>query len=530
MGIVPGIIYNDGESTKITTLNGSFGFPLKDAKKKKSIMKRLSLNSFDITRSSRHEHHHAGESFEEFFEEEKEEMKEEEGEEDFSVPMTLDTPTATTLPTDTDHTTRTSGGSKSSKPSLSPKKQPRKTRTKDQQRKKLQKMPGKPVNKALKEASELLASGAWICGVCGTPFDTSHNAGVHEKACLVEWLKHDKLVQQAWSDEGRPRNTSGVPAMFLEPKRPLEYPEFLPPRTGGEIPISSPQVKKYLLITDEALVSVARRQRHVLHEVIDRDLCALSLKKQKAREDPSLADNYTDHDKAIHEDLFVWEREYDAMFEMEMSSRDRHYYAALERRAVERRCGPDPSRTHFDYYNHRLNRIRKNGTEEFKIDNAPEVKDENDGEEKEKFSLKKAIKGRLDHAYKLVKEGPASASHGADDRRRAGKDGGDDVGGVGDMRHDKDTLYINVVVKNSVQVVNNELQRIARGWWRTEQSKNGEDKSEKEVMDFQFEWIRAHTQKKVIQLAGIALASDFVSICCLRVCALRRSIDHSMLR
>ena len=53
---------------------------------------------------------------------------------------------------------------------------------------------------------------------------------------------------------------------------------------------------------------------------------------------------------------------------------------------------------------------------------------------------------------------------------------------------------------------------MARGWWQNEHNKGGEQDDKKEMhLDFQFEWIRAQTQKRVIQLAGMALASDFVS-------------------
>ena len=53
-----------------------------------------------------------------------------------------------------------------------------------------------------------------------------------------------------------------------------------------------------------------------------------------------------------------------------------------------------------------------------------------------------------------------------------------------------------------------ELQRMARGWWQSEAGDKAQNTNEK-VLDFQFEWIRAHTQKRVIQLAAVALASDF---------------------
>lgn len=253
-----------------------------------------------------------------------------------------------------------------------------------------------------------------------------------------------------------------------------------------------------------------------MHEVIDRDLCALSLRKQKAREDPSPAtlDDYTDHDKRIHEDLFVWERGYDAVKELELSSRDRHYYADLEQRAFEKRFGRQPHLTHHDYYYHRLNRIRSAGSDAFNIPSSPDGKESE--EAKKKFAMKSKlwgrIKGRLDHAYKLVKEGPTSPSDGTGSKKKSQADDKESGKVKGELKHNKDTLYINVVVKNSVQVVNNELQRIARGWWQEkidESGGEGDQSEKKEMMDFQFEWIRANTQKRVIRLAGLALASDF---------------------
>jgi len=51
---------------------------------------------------------------------------------------------------------------------------------------------------------------------------------------------------------------------------------------------------------------------------------------------------------------------------------------------------------------------------------------------------------------------------------------------------------------------------MSEGWWQSELQKKGGDSADRaEVLDFQFEWIRGHTQKRVIQLAGMALASDF---------------------
>jgi len=523
MGIVPGLITNDGETTKITCLAGSFGVPVTDAKKGKSNKKnkkskKNKKNGLEEGKASVSAAYNAGE--------EKEEVKEDDEEYDnFSdEPSTFATRTATTSPSDLDNATTASDGTRTSKSSF----MGRFKKQRNQTRKSKKNRPAQ--NEALDEANDLIACGAWTCGVCGTPFRTSDYASMHEKLCLVEWLKHDKLVRQGWRAAGgtNTNNSTDVPLMFMESKEPLDYPEYLPPITGGEIPLSSPLVRKYLLMTDEALVNVARRQRHIMHEVIDRDLCALSLRKQKAREDPSPAtlDDYTDHDKRIHEDLFVWERGYDAVKELELSSRDRHYYADLEQRAFEKRFGRQPHLTHHDYYYHRLNRIRSAGSDAFNIPSSPDGKESE--EAKKKFAMKSKlwgrIKGRLDHAYKLVKEGPTSPSDGTGSKKKSQADHKESGKVKGELKHNKDTLYINVVVKNSVQVVNNELQRIARGWWQEkidESGGEGDQSEKKEMMDFQFEWIRANTQKRVIRLAGLALASDFVSIVlCMLACLL----------
>lgn len=509
MGIVPGFIYNDGETTKITSIGGSFGTPVTDTQMKKKRAKKVRSISFDDAAVAHTNHSNFTNRSQSQYDLRGEEKVEIEEEDEISVPLTFETRSATF-----DNATTVSEGTKSSiKASLS-----KRLFTKSQKNISNTRTPAQNQEDALKEARSLLSSGAWICGVCGTPFNTSVNAKRHEKLCLVEWLKHDKLVRQGWRDQHTPNKTSdddiGVPEIFSEIEHRF-YPEYSPPRTGGEISLTSPLVKQYLLMTDEALVNVARRQSNILHEVIDRDLCALSLRKQKAREDPSPAtlDEYSCQDKRTHEDLFVWEREHDALRELELSSRDRHYYANLEQRAMERRYGRQPHLTHHDYYYHRLNRIRRAGSEAFNVDSLPDVK----GEEKGTFHLKAklwgGIKGRFDHAYKLVKEGPTAPADGGDHKgKRKVKEVGDSGINKGEIKHDKNTLYINVVVKNSVQMVNNEIQRIARGWWQTELNKSSGSQDHKEdILDFQFEWIRAHTQTQMIRLAGLALASDFVS-------------------
>ena len=376
-----------------------------------------------------------------------------------------------------------------------------------------------PDEQARNEAKALMTRGAWMCGVCGTPFDNAENATAHEDVCYIEWCKHDNLVREKWADEGVEYYINDVPIQFLEGKFLPPYPEYVPPKSRGEIQLSSPLVRRYLIMTDQLLQNIGDRSTDILHAQVEKDLKALALKKQRYFQDPSLADDYTEEDAQIHEELFMWMREYDAMREIELQCQKRHEEAHEEQLAYEERHGVQPNLTHYDYYYRRLNRIAA-ATSGDSFDD--EMADEEDGaeeseEEKEKAMLQKfnhlwgPVTGRFEHAYKLVKEGPKEPGAHHHQKRRAQKDSNANNSNNKDMTHDNNTLFINVVVKNSVQVVNHELQRMAKGWWQSEQDKKGGggQTDGEEIKDFQFEWIRNHTQKKVIQLAGLALASDF---------------------
>ena len=50
------------------------------------------------------------------------------------------------------------------------------------------------------------------------------------------------------------------------------------------------------------------------------------------------------------------------------------------------------------------------------------------------------------------------------------------------------------------------------GWWAEELEKKKADGDDMEKVDFQFEWLRKLTQRRVIELAGLALASDFTPV------------------
>lgn len=426
---------------------------------------------------------------------------------------------------------------------------------------------------ALSQAKELLALGAWTCGVCGTPFASLESANSHELLCLVKWVKSESQLQsrekqhavqqnggrkrrilvldsldcryenrpsainaasfisalttslpplsssvtqrpsrnRMWSDDdvdsppSPPRNLSVTPSVNLGNNAVARAAvaaaisnttrcvvSFEPPRTGGEISLPSPMIRKFMVLTDDATVKIARRARHVM----------LALCRQKLAELPA------GHSSEQKSKLLLLRREFEAQRELALASRDRHYYGLVEQRSLERSYGVQlPSYSNpYSFYYHRLNARLGMGD----IELRPK-RDKKSDASLPSVRIWGAVKQRFEHAYELVKEGPTTPADGLDqyDRNKHS-----DKSSRTDLNHDRNTLYINVVVKNSVQVVNNELQRMARGWWHSEWSKSNasDDKNgnaKPDMVDFQFEWIRAHTQKRVIQLAGIALSSDF---------------------
>jgi hypothetical protein len=246
-----------------------------------------------------------------------------------------------------------------------------------------------------------------------------------------------------------------------------------------------------MLITDEAVVDIVKKSKYVMHSLCLKELASMN------------NDENVDQDRKA--DLLLMKREFEAQQELALLSRDRHYYGMVEQRSLERIFGPSKKyeSPYKYYYNRQYARMG--------IDIGASIKRDITTDKSSLLPKKtwNAVKHRFEHAYELIKEGPATDADGMDFHSKKSKD---DKGGknMGDIVHGKNTLYVNVVVKNSVQVVNNELQRMARGWWQSETSGDNKAQNSKDkVLDFQFEWIRAHTQKRVIQLAAVALASDF---------------------
>ena len=277
-------------------------------------------------------------------------------------------------------------------------------------------------------------------------------------------------------------------ALSSRPKYETSTNGFTPPLTGGEVALTSSDLQSHMLITDEAAVDIIKRSKFVMY--------SLCLKELGYMNDSPL-ENVDETKKAS---LLLKKREFEAQQEIALLSHNRAYYGLVERQSLEQSFGPFPTYDNpYKYYMHQY--ARKMG-----VDTGLSNR-RNGNLEKSSLLPRKTwnvIKHRFEHAYELIKEGPASKD-GMEHTKKTKIELGSKT--IDEIKHGKNTLYVNVVVKNSVQVVNNELQRMARGWW---QSETGGEKAQKEkILDFQFEWIRAHTQKRIIQLAAVALGSDF---------------------
>jgi hypothetical protein len=88
-----------------------------------------------------------------------------------------------------------------------------------------------------------------------------------------------------------------------------------------------------------------------------------------------------------------------------------------------------------------------------------------------------------------------------DQYNRINKKGGKEGTTSALMKHTGSTIYVNVMVKNSVEVVRHELERLAKQRWDVSSSQD-------ESLT-RFERFRVYTQMNIVKLAGIALASDF---------------------
>mmetsp|Transcript_7423 Transcript_7423/g.16779 ORF Transcript_7423/g.16779 Transcript_7423/m.16779 type:complete len:631 (+) Transcript_7423:983-2875(+) len=172
------------------------------------------------------------------------------------------------------------------------------------------------------------------------------------------------------------------------------------------------------------------------------------------------------------EKLALSQLEQEAEFELECYSKDKHFYDKLEEREIERRRDGTYSR------------FRTEGK-----------------------NLAQKIQNKFVDAYAVMKQGKSKKAMSTVDHYKRKLEGDSDVQNV--IENTKRTLYVNVIVKNSFQVVSHELDRLARQRWEEHEQKEGSIDIRNEQGRAQFEKFKAAAQGQLVQLAGLALASDF---------------------
>jgi hypothetical protein len=173
------------------------------------------------------------------------------------------------------------------------------------------------------------------------------------------------------------------------------------------------------------------------------------------------------------EALILSQVEKEAEFELKMCSRDRDYYNMLELRDIERRQEGAYSRFRTDGKN---------------------------------FAQK--VQNKMVDAYAIMKAGKEKKRNLVVDYYTRKYKG--DLNVQTEIENTSRTLYVNVIVKNSIKVVSHELERLAKQRWE-EYKATHDEKFDGRSADTraQFEKFKALAQGNLVKLAGYALASDF---------------------
>lgn len=160
--------------------------------------------------------------------------------------------------------------------------------------------------------------------------------------------------------------------------------------------------------------------------------------------------------------------EKDAEFEIECLAKDKAYYDLLSTRCAQR---------------------KQDGTYRFRREGSSAIS---------------KVQNKFVDAYQLMKEGKTKRGSTTLDYYTRKLKGNAEEGQMID--HTRNTLYVNVMVKNSIKVVRHELERLAKRRWE-DSLRNG--KEETDIQRKRFQKFRAAAQGNLVKLAGYALAADF---------------------
>ncbi|CAB9525982.1 expressed unknown protein [Seminavis robusta] len=327
--------------------------------------------------------------------------------------------------------------------------------------KKKQKDGGKKKKKStLDMLSKELTHDAWMCGVCGKAFSSLAAADKHEERHI-----QDIVLGLGWGVDNRNYFTGGASGYFSsnESVASSRY------GTGSTHRVTfgnDPRMETHST-TSDGIDPV--RQMHtagaggldpLFGDRYDEDQDESLLLSNNMKQAIVLADEALVNVCEKAEKLVLTEAEREAERELMLLSKDKSYYDLISERTLNRKRNP-------------ASRFRSEG----------------------KTVLSK-VQNKFVDAYQLMKEGDQGLSSDQYNRKRTGQDDTDHV-----LSHDDTTLYVNVMVRNSIQVVSHELERLAKRRW--------EDANSKDHGGNRFERFRALAHGNLVKLAGLALASDF---------------------
>lgn len=112
-------------------------------------------------------------------------------------------------------------------------------------------------------------------------------------------------------------------------------------------------------------------------------------------------------------------------------------------------------------------------------------------------SVSKGCVERLQHAHTLIKEKEQKENNAFTIQRT--------VNGPKDHVFDSNTLYINLVVKQSVQLITHKLERLAKNRWEQVEKYDGGNRKNGIV----FRWIKKEAQEGLLKLFEMSMKQDF---------------------
>jgi len=351
----------------------------------------------------------------------------------------------------------------------------------------------------VKTKTKAATENAWMCGLCGLAFATEQLAEIHEYKCVRAAFyrspQEDDDEEEEKKEESPIDNepiTTSAAAAFFYSATDIAFSKVLsggvvPPPHDSLEPIleegGTPKARNLTRGNTNNVMDIPppmkKNESTGLGNKSDNDSNPPGGSKLLAKKIPGLIDLSNSMRELIlmtddalikvakRADKYVVNGlENDAERELGLLSRDRLYYAVLITRAKERQLG----------------RINSHSTDKTLLGN---------------------VRNKFAEAYELVKETDGSLSK--DGKTKKSKAAGDVRE---DIDHDAATLYINVVINNSTRVVDHEVKRLAYKRWESIERNAALDPDKKKGLS-DFEKFRVKAQNRFLQLASLALSTDF---------------------